>query len=71
MFHVKIDSVATKHVVAFECGTRSAFDVQHGGDPTWMFIDKPEIEYRTNIPAFLRNPTQFMVDSTNALVKIR
>lgn len=62
MIHARIDAVDSKNIVGFECGNRADFDVRHGADPLWIFLDFSTVNYRIRTEEFFDNPLQFFID---------
>ena len=67
MMHINIDSVETRNVVGFECGTRADFDIRHYNNPLWVFVDKNVIKYQVLTSDFLLNPRKYYFDTKNFL----
>jgi hypothetical protein len=69
MIFAHVDSLETKNIVGFECGTRNLFDSRRSGDPLWIFIDNNNARFRSDLSDFLKNPTTYYIDNNGNLRK--
>lgn len=67
MLFLRIDSPTTKRVLGFEIGTRALFDKRHANNASWVFMDYNNAKNRSDLPAFLINPTNYYIDKNGNL----
>ncbi len=62
MIHAHVDTAEHRKILGFETGTRAQFDIQHGGDPLWFFLDSYRVKYRADFQYFLKYPWHYIID---------
>ena len=70
MIFAHLDNSSPRKILGYEVGTRAVYDVRHGTDPNWSFIDSDVMNHRVDLPTFLKDPTKFILDDTNTPVKV-
>lgn len=68
MIHARIDTVEHRQIVGFEVGTRAAFDVRHGGDPLWIYVESYRVKLRADLKHFMMYPSKYKILATGDVI---
>lgn len=69
MLLVKIVSDADPTITSFEIGTLDQYEKRRAEDPQWKFVDRNHAELQSDLPGFLKNPTDYKLNKYGHLKK--